>query len=76
MQNLMIFEFSQEQEEIQLEVLYNIYNNLDKMCNLKHFSLTCIQRNIEDNFHKNFIKKLLSLRLDSIEFKIIKKKVG
>ena len=75
LKNLIIFKFSQKQE-IQLEVLYNIYNNLDKMCNLKHFSLTCLQRNIEENCHKNFIKKLLSLRLDSISFNIIKKKAG
>ena len=76
LKNLITFNFRQIQEEIKLEVLYNIYNNLDKMCNLKHFGLTCIQRNIEENFHKKFIKKLLSLRLDSISFYIGKNQLG
>ena len=77
LKNLITFNFIQVQEEINLEVLYNIYNNLDKMCNLKHFGLNCIQRNIEENFHKKFIKKLLlSLRLDSISFYIRKNQLG
>ena len=76
LKNLITFNFRQIQEEIKLEVLYNIYNNLDKMSNLKHFGLTCIQRNIEENFHKKFIKKLLSLRLDSISFYIGKNQLG
>ena len=40
------------------------------MCNLVNFSLTLKRANIEKDFHKEFIKKLLSLKLDSIVFQI------
>lgn len=67
--NLISFKFSQN-GEAKYDFLYNIYINLDKMCNLVNFSLTLKRANIEKDFHKEFIKKLLSLKLDSIVFKI------
>lgn len=68
--NLISFKFSQN-AETKLDILYNIYKNLDKMCNLKHFALCVKKGNIEKDFYEQFIKKLLSLKLDSISFNIL-----
>ena len=68
--NLISFKFSQNAETKQ-DILYNIYKNLDKMCNLKHFTLCLKKGNIEKDFYEKFIKKLLSLKLHSISFNIL-----
>ena len=52
------------------EIINNIYNNLDKMPNLKTFSMKCIYKSIGD-LRKKFIEKILSLnQLEEIELKI------
>ena len=60
------------QFETPLEVVENVYNNLAKTPNLKHFKFTCICNRINKEFYENFIKKLLEMKLDYIKFNIIK----
>ena len=55
---------------IKLEILKNIYNNIDNMPNLKHFLFYCYSEEITIDFYKIFIIKLLSLNLNSIFLKI------
>ena len=50
-------------------IINNIYNNLDKMPNLKTFSMKCFCQNI-GNIYIYFFKKLLSLNLEEIELMI------
>ena len=50
------------------EVLTNIYNNMDKMPNLKKFEINTVVDNIDENFYIKFIKKILSMKLDYIYF--------
>ena len=47
-----------------------IYNNLDKMPNLKNFGFCCNCKYLTINKYENFIKKLLSLNIDYISLKI------
>ena len=56
---------------IDIEILENIYNNLNNMPNLKDFSITInnkIISLIDKSFYLKFIKKLLSLKLNSITY--------
>ena len=50
------------------KVLTNIYNNMDKMPNLKRFEINTGIDNINEEFYIKFIKKLLNLKLDFIYF--------
>ena len=50
------------------KVLTNIYNNMDKMPNLKRFEINTGIDNINEEFYIKFIKKLLNLKLDYIYF--------
>ena len=50
------------------KVLTNIYNNMDKMPNLKKFEINTRIDNIKKKFYIKFIKKLLNLKLDCIHF--------
>ena len=61
------------QFETPLEVVENVYNNLNKITNLKKFEFSCICNGIDKEFYEKFIKKLLEMKLDSIKFNIIKK---
>ena len=61
------------QFETPLEVVKNVYNNLNKITNLKMFEFSCICNGIDKEFYEKFIKKLLGMKLDSIKFNIIKK---
>ena len=54
------------------DILNNIYNNLDKMPNLKSFSLKCSHKNITGEFVLKFIEKLLLMRLNNIELFLTK----
>ena len=56
--------------EINFEFIENIYNNIDCIPKLKYFSLDCI-KTVKEEFYKNFIIKILSLKLDSIYFSIL-----
>ena len=51
------------------DIINNIYNNLNKMPNLKTFSMKCFCQN-SGNFYIEFFKKLLSLNLEEIELMI------
>ena len=56
------------------EIINNIYNNLDKMPNLKTFSMKCIYKHMGD-LSKKFFEKILSLnQLEEIELQIVDKK--
>ena len=53
--------------KIDIDILYNIFNNLKKMPNLKYFYLFCIiEEKMEENDYFNFVKKLFTLKLDYI----------
>jgi len=54
--------------ELTSEVLTNIYNNINKMPNLKKFEINTRVDNINEEFYIKFIKKLLNLKLDYIYF--------
>jgi len=56
-----------------LEVLNNIYNNIDNMPNLKSFILKCYQKNITEDFLIKFIKKILPMKLNHVELYLTKK---
>ena len=49
--------------EINYDILINIFNNLDHMPKLKEFKINCFSKYINKEFHKNFIIKLLSLKI-------------
>ena len=55
---------------VPIKNLNNFYNNLDKIPNLKEFKLVCCSKGIKKEFYENFVKKLLEMKLDSIEFEI------
>ena len=48
------------------EVINNIYNNINKMPNLRKFKISSDIEEIKEEFYIKFIKKLLKLNLDSI----------
>lgn len=50
--------------------LNNLYNNLDFMPNLKSFYIICINNDINEEFHKKFLNKILSLDLKKILFEL------
>lgn len=59
-------------EPIPFEVLVNLYNNLDKIPNLKDLSIICYCNEMNEEFYEKLIKKLLEMKLDSIELEIYK----
>ena len=59
-------------EEIPFEILNNLYHNLDKVPNLKNIQINCFSK-INKDFYKQFVKKLLEMKLDSIDLKIYQK---
>ena len=58
------------ENNIDLFILENIYNNIDCLPSLEYFDFSCITYDIEEDFYKKFIKKLLSMKLDYIYFNI------
>ena len=56
-------------QEISVDILNNIINNIDKIPNLKEFSLRCLCYDIEGNYKKLF-KKVISLNLDFVNIEI------
>ena len=65
-----------EQQLINLEIFKNLNNSIDTMQNLKRIDLY-FMTNIDKNNYEEFIKKILSLKLDqiNIDFKLVDKKV-
>ena len=53
-------------DEINHDAFNNLCNNINNMPNLKYFRLQCDVGGINENIYKNFILKLLSLKLDYI----------
>lgn len=73
---LRIFEFSTIKNYydytcIPSEDLNNFLGNLNKMTNLKSFTFKTVSKNIEEDFHKEFIKSLLLLNISEIELDLM-----
>ena len=51
---------------IDISILKSIYTNIDNMPKLKIFKLKCYTRKVDKEFYNDFIRKLLSLKLDQI----------
>lgn len=59
-------------EPVPFEVLNNLYNNVDKIPNLKNIYINCYSSEMNKEFYEKFIKKLLEMKLDSITFEVQK----
>ena len=57
---------------INLDVLNNIFHNLENMPNLKYFTLKCISKEINEEIYKKYINKILEMNLKKIELIIIR----
>ena len=55
---------------INFKIINNLYNNIDKMPNLKYFSLNCRTRDLNEIFYNQFIKKIIGLKIEYINFNI------
>ena len=64
LENLSIY--GNTKNEMNLEILDNLYSNIKYMPNLKILNITGYFKNIKKEFYENFIKKILELKLDSI----------
>ena len=60
-----VFEYP---NEISVDILNNIYNNIDKMPNLKYLKFYCISKNIDEELYKKFVKKIISLKLNKLNY--------
>ena len=56
-------------QEISVDILNNIINNIDKIPNLKEFSLRCLCCDKEGNYKKLF-KKIISRNLDFVNIEV------
>lgn len=67
-----VFHFKTITEHVMnLYILENLYNNIDKMPNLSDLLIDCrIQENIDEDFYLNFFKKCLGMNLKRIFFSI------
>ena len=66
------FKFSENSKYVMnIDILNNLYNNIDKMPKLKSFYLYCFINDIEKNFYMEFIQKILSLGLEYIKVSIL-----
>ena len=54
------------------DIINNIFNNIDKMPRLQHFSFNCFVKYIDEDLYKQYINKILSLKLISVELEIKK----
>ena len=64
--------FRLDSEKLDYEYLKNIYINIPKMPNLKHFKVKAICGDVSLDFYIEFIKKLLDLHLEFIDLWIIR----
>ena len=62
----------QNRKNLKLDILKNIYNNLDNLPLIKDIHIECLSNEMDEEFHKKIVKKLLSLKLYRLSF-IIKK---
>ena len=70
--SLKYFQFIQDSYTLDFSVLKNLYQNMDYMPNLKYFELKCYQKDINEEFINNFIKKILSIDLDIVKLALTK----
>ena len=56
--------------EIELNIIKNIYKNIDSIPNLIYFSLNCNVKEINKDFYIKFINKILSKKLSLIYLKL------
>ena len=68
--SLLVFSFISEENETNFDVLKNIYNNIDKMPNIRKIIINCFCSEMNEEFYAKFIGKILSLNLDSCKIKI------
>ena len=62
-------------DEIPIKNLNNLCNNLHKVPNLKEFKLVFCSKGIKKEFYEKFVKKLLEMKLDSIQFEIYQREI-
>jgi len=67
---LEMFSFENEEYETNIDVLKNIYNNINKMPNIRQIVIICFFSKMNEEFYRKIIEKILSLNLDSCELKI------
>ena len=72
--SLIYFKYTNYSNEVTFNFFKNIYNNLDKIPNLKSFELQGISKDITGQFYFKLIEKVLMLRLNYIFLAIKKKK--
>ena len=71
--SLKTFKFKLNQDEsLSKNILNNLYNNIDAMPSLKKISLDFIVPELDEEYFKKFIKKILSLKLYDIHINITK----
>lgn len=68
--------FLKFKENIEFELLDNLFKNLDKMPNLKKFKLEAVCECIEQKQYEEYIGKILSLELRAIKLNIQKEKLS
>ena len=61
-----------EGKKINFDILKNIYNNINKMPKLKKFILKFIVEDLEEEFYKKFVEKILLLKLYNVHIDIKK----
>ena len=67
---LKIFYLKCGKYEINFDVLRNIYNNIDKMPNIRQIEIECFCTKLNEEFYGKFIEKILSLNLDFVYLNI------
>ena len=60
--------------ETEIKIINNIFKNIEKIPNLKSFKLSFTCKDLKEKCYEEYIKKLLSLKLKSIELNKIKSK--
>ena len=68
--SLIIFDFKARDMDFDFDNINNLYNNIDNMPNLKNFGLICFSENVDLNFFKKFVKKILNLHLMHVVFEL------
>ena len=61
-----------EDEELNKNILDNIYNNFKAMPNLKKLLLDFIVKELDEDYYKKFIKKILSMKIPNVHVNIKK----
>ena len=62
--------YSDVEEIINVDILKNLFNNLNKIPNVKKLFIDCFERNIDEEFYQEFVRKILSLQFRDIHFSI------